>query len=279
MPGAAPKNTKAGKKAAPTGKGAKNAKNAKNAKKATPKKVENTTPFQPTTRNFGVGQAVQHKRDLSRFTRYPLYVQRQRKVAILKRRLKVPPAVNQFLDKNQVLGGSTKKDLIKLLSHYKPETAKERTERRKKAADDVKNSKKVEAPAAPLAVTYGIQEVTKAVEKKHAKLVVIASDVEPLEVVIWLPALCKAQGVPYAIVNGKSTLGQLVHGKTCSAVAVTNVKAQDRDSLEKLIHSINSQFADRFDELKKQWGGQRLGDRTVAMLKKRAEKVKAQLKK
>jgi len=275
MPGKAPKTTKAGKKAAPVGK----AGNKKSAKKATPKKVENTSPFQPTVRNFGVGQAVQHKRDLSRFTRYPLYVQRQRKVAILKRRLKVPPAVNQFLDKDQILRGSTKKDLIKLLSHYKPETAKERTERRKKAAEASKNGKKVEATAAAPAVTYGIQEVTKSIEKKTAKLVVIASDVEPLELVIWLPALCKAQGVPYAVVNGKSTLGQLVHGKTCAAVAVTTVKPQDRDSLDKLIGSINSQFADRFEDLKKQWGGQRLGDRTVAMLKKRAEKVKAQLKK
>lgn len=42
-----------------------------------------------------------------------------------------------------------------------------------------------------------------------AQLVVIAHDVDPIELVVWLPALCRKMGVPYAIVKGKSRLGQV----------------------------------------------------------------------
>ena len=38
---------------------------------------------------------------------------------------------------------------------------------------------------------------------------VIAHDVDPIELVVWLPALCRKMGVPYAIVKGKSRLGQV----------------------------------------------------------------------
>jgi hypothetical protein len=34
-----------------------------------------------------------------------------------------------------------------------------------------------------------------------AVLVLIAHDVDPIEIVIWLPALCKKMGVPYCIVK------------------------------------------------------------------------------
>jgi len=44
-----------------------------------------------------------------------------------------------------------------------------------------------------------------------AQLVVIAHDVDPIELVVWLPALCRKMGVPYAIVKGKSRLGQVRH--------------------------------------------------------------------
>merc|ERR1711920_895378 len=60
-------------------------------------------------------------------------------------------------------------------------------------------------------------------EKQKASLVVIAHDVNPIELVLWLPALCKKQGVPYCIVKGKSRLGAVVHKKTATALCLTNV--------------------------------------------------------
>jgi large subunit ribosomal protein L7Ae len=55
------------------------------------------------SRNFGIGNDIQPKRDLTRFVKWPEYVRLQRRKAVLKMRLKVPPPINQFsrvLDKN-----------------------------------------------------------------------------------------------------------------------------------------------------------------------------------
>ena len=42
------------------------------------------------------GQNIQPKRDLTRFVKWPKYVRLQRQKAILLKRLKVPPSINQF---------------------------------------------------------------------------------------------------------------------------------------------------------------------------------------
>ena len=59
--------------------------------------------FEKRPKQFGIGGALPPKRDLTRFAKWPKTVQLQRKKRILKQRLKVPPALNQFtktLDKN-----------------------------------------------------------------------------------------------------------------------------------------------------------------------------------
>ena len=59
--------------------------------------------FEKCPKQFGIGGALPPKRDLTRFVKWPKTVQLQRKKRILKQRLKVPPALNQFtktLDKN-----------------------------------------------------------------------------------------------------------------------------------------------------------------------------------
>lgn len=68
------------------------------AKNATGKKkvIQKSGLFENTPRRFGIGGAVQPKRDLTRFVRWPRYILLQRQKRILMRRLKVPPALNQF---------------------------------------------------------------------------------------------------------------------------------------------------------------------------------------
>lgn len=59
--------------------------------------------FEKRPKQFGIGGAIPPKRDMHRFVKWPKVVQIQRKRMILKQRLKVPPALNQFtktLDKN-----------------------------------------------------------------------------------------------------------------------------------------------------------------------------------
>jgi len=53
----------------------------------------------------------------------------------------------------------------------------------------------------------GTNETTKAIERGSAKLVVIAEDVEPPEVVAHLPLLCEERKIPYIFVPSKMQLG------------------------------------------------------------------------
>ena len=85
-----------------------------------------------------------------------------------------------------------------------------------------------------------MNEVTKAIEKKKAKLVVIASDVEPLELVVWLPALCRKMTVPFCVLRNKSLLGRLTHHKTCAAVALCDTMNEDKNDIDKLCKIFNS---------------------------------------
>jgi len=59
----------------------------------------------------------------------------------------------------------------------------------------------------PIYAKYGLNHVVALVEAKKAKFVAIADDVDPIELVVFLPALCRKMGVPYVIVKGKSRLG------------------------------------------------------------------------
>jgi len=112
------------------------------------------------------------------------------------------------------------------------------------------------------------------IEQKKAQLVVIAHDVDPIEVVLFLPALCRKMGVPYCIVKGKSRLGLLVRRKTCSTVALTTVDAAERTNLTKMIESIKTNYNDRQDEIRRHWGGGLLGAKSLARISK-LEKAKA----
>jgi len=56
-------------------------------------------------------------------------------------------------------------------------------------------------------IEKGINEVTKAIERGTAKLVAIAKDVEPKEIVQHLPLLCKEKNIPCYEVDSKEKLG------------------------------------------------------------------------
>merc|ERR1719389_209354 len=143
--------------------------------------------FEKTPKNFRLGGDLQPKRDLKRFIKWPKYVRLQRMKKIMLMRLKVPPSINQFncaIDKNQAA------HVLKLCKKYMPETREAKKNRlmemaqQKKAGEEAKTKK-------PQVLKYGLNHVTTLVENKAAKLVVIAHDVEPIEMICWLPALCR----------------------------------------------------------------------------------------
>lgn len=53
---------------------------------------------------------------------------------------------------------------------------------------------------------FGLKHVTTLIEEQKASLVVIAHDVNPIELVVWLPALCRKMGIPYCIIKSKVSI-------------------------------------------------------------------------
>merc|ERR1712142_859546 len=238
--------------------------------KPAPKKTANVL-IEKRPKNFGIGADVQPKRDLSRFVRWPKYIRLQRQKRILQDRLKVPPSINQF---SQTLDQQTAIQLFKLMHKYRPETKAEKKLRLSAAAEKKAAGKEDASGKKPVVIKYGINHITGLVESKKAQLVVIAHDVDPIEVVVWLPALCRKMGVPYCIVKGKARLGKLVHKKTATAVAITNVRTEDKSSLDKLSEACNSNYAERVDTIRRTWGGGVMGNKSLAKTAK-LEKAKA----
>ena len=205
------------------------------------------TQLEPRT-----GQDIRPQTDLTRFVKWPEYVRLQRQKVILHQRLKVPPAIAQFshtLDKN------TATQLFKLLNKYRPESKQEKKARLTAAAASAAEEKEKDAKVRslpflfhhpfqscyeqdskkPLFVKYGLNHIVALIEAKKAALVVIAHDVDPIELVVFLPALCRKMGVPYVIVKGKARLGTVVHKKTAAVVALQEVKSEDQRELATLV--------------------------------------------
>uniref|UniRef100_A0A672UIR6 60S ribosomal protein L7a n=1 Tax=Strigops habroptila TaxID=2489341 RepID=A0A672UIR6_STRHB len=283
-------------------------------KKQEAKKVVNPL-FEKRPKNFGIGQDIQPKRDLTRFVKWPRYIRLQRQRSILYKRLKVPPAINQFtqaLDrqtdvviqlacckgesaphltviaegvhrhsliqrvKELIANRGTRRatQLLKLAHKYRPENKQEKKQRLLARAEQ-KAAGKGDAPTKrPPVLRAGINSVTTLVENKKAQLVVIAHDVDPIELVVFLPALCRKMGVPYCIIKGKARLGRLVHRKTCTSVAFTQVNPEDKGALAKLVEAVKTNYNDRYDEIRRHWGGNVLGPKSVARIAK-LEKAKA----
>lgn len=77
-------------------------------------------------------------------------------------------------------------------------------------------------------IEKGTNEVTKAIERGTAKLVVYAADVDPKEIVQHLAVLCKEKGVPCEEADNKQKLG-LAAGLPVSASSVAIIEAGDAD--------------------------------------------------
>ena len=89
-------------------------------------------------------------------------------------------------------------------------------------------------------VRIGTNETTKAVERGQAKLVIIAEDVDPEEIVMHLPILCEEKGIPYAYVPSKKELGSAA-GIEVSAASVAIVDAgQAKDLIAEIVKQIES---------------------------------------
>lgn len=77
-------------------------------------------------------------------------------------------------------------------------------------------------------IEKGTNEVTKAIERGTAKLVVYANDVEPKEIIQHLPILCKEKGILCKEVDNKQKLG-IVAGLPVSTSSVAIIEPGEAD--------------------------------------------------
>lgn len=90
-------------------------------------------------------------------------------------------------------------------------------------ADDAKILELVELARTSGKIRKGANEATKAAEKGQAKLVVYAADVNPKEIVMHLPLLCKDKNIPCVSVAKKDDLGAAAGlAVGTAAVAIVN---------------------------------------------------------
>merc|ERR1711957_806134 len=143
-------------------------------------------------------------------------------------------------------------------------------QRLKEAAAAKAGGKADSSSKAPNVVKFGLKHVTTLIEEKKAQLVLIACDVDPIELVMWMPALCRKMDVPYMFVKDKARLGALVHMKTTSVLAFTGVNKGDTNQLTICQNLAREKYNDNMD-LQRKWGGGIMGLKTQAKLDKRAK--------
>lgn len=89
-------------------------------------------------------------------------------------------------------------------------------------------------------VKRGTNETTKAIERGIAKLVVIAEDVEPPEIVAHLPLLCEERKIPYVYVPSKEKLGEAAGIEVRAASATIIEPGESKQIIDEIVKKVES---------------------------------------
>jgi large subunit ribosomal protein L7Ae len=89
-------------------------------------------------------------------------------------------------------------------------------------------------------VRKGTNETTKAIERGISKLVVIAEDVEPPEVVAHLPILCDERTSKYVFVPSKKELGNALGIEVGSAAATIIDAGESQQILDQITSTVDN---------------------------------------
>ncbi|MDD3083859.1 MAG: ribosomal L7Ae/L30e/S12e/Gadd45 family protein [Candidatus ainarchaeum sp.] len=77
-------------------------------------------------------------------------------------------------------------------------------------------------------IKAGLNEVTKAIERGNAKLVVVAEDVSPIELVMHIPILCNEKNVACSYIETRKELGEKAGLRMAtSAIAIIESSAEN----------------------------------------------------
>jgi len=87
-------------------------------------------------------------------------------------------------------------------------------------------------------IRKGVNEVIKSIERGQARFVVIAMDVDPPEIVAFLPTLCDERKIPYIFVASKKDLGEAA-GLNVSASSVSIIDpGAAKDFMDEIVKKV-----------------------------------------
>ncbi|RDE15173.1 MAG: 50S ribosomal protein L7ae [Candidatus Thorarchaeota archaeon] len=87
-------------------------------------------------------------------------------------------------------------------------------------------------------IKKGINETTKSIERGIARLVLVAEDVEPPEVIMYLPGLCDDKKAPYIFVKSKKDLGNAAGIERPTAAIAIVVEGKSKDLVTEIVEKI-----------------------------------------
>jgi len=87
-------------------------------------------------------------------------------------------------------------------------------------------------------IKKGINETTKSIERGIARLVLVAEDVEPPEVIMYLPGLCDDKKAPYIFVKSKKDLGNAAGIERPTAAIAIIVEGKAKDLVTEIVDKI-----------------------------------------
>ena len=91
-------------------------------------------------------------------------------------------------------------------------------------------------------IKKGVNEVTKAVERGTAKLVFMAEDVSPEELLMHIPVLSKEKKIVFGYIKTRKELGEAIGMKlssSCVAIVEEGNTAKDVEALKKQLMELN----------------------------------------
>lgn len=95
-------------------------------------------------------------------------------------------------------------------------------------------------------IRRGANEVTKTLNRLSADIVIIAGDVDPIEIVMHLPLLCEDKNVPYIFIPSRAALGRAC-GVARSVVACSITK-KEGSRLSKPLEALKIKIEKAFTE-------------------------------
>jgi len=112
-------------------------------------------------------------------------------------------------------GAWHRKEVIKMSVFVRFETPKELSDKAYSLAEIAREGGKIKK---------GTNEVTKAVERGAAAIVIMATDVNPPEILAHIPELCDERNVAYVYVPSKAELGNAIGlEKPTASIAIIDV--------------------------------------------------------